>query len=68
MRMDQIPEASCLTRAIRTLEDDLPSPELELGHPTTPPRALQFSTEPSESIDKDQDEVEVEDENEEEED
>ena len=50
---------------MRTIEDDPHSPEL--GQPTTPPRALQFSTEPSETIDKDQDEEEAEDEEEEEE-
>jgi hypothetical protein len=50
---------------MRTIEDNPPSPEL--GHPTTPPRAPQFSTEPSETIDKDQDEEVVEEEEEEEE-
>ncbi len=56
---------SCNENHDSTIEDDQPSPEL--GHPTTPPRAPQFSTEPSETIDKDQDEEEVEDEEEEEE-
>jgi hypothetical protein len=50
---------------MRTIEDDPPSPEL--GQPTTTPRALQLTTEPSETIDEDQDEEEVEDDDEEEE-
>ena len=50
---------------MRTIKDDPHSPEL--GQPTTPPRAPQFSTESSETIDKDKDEEEVEDEEEEEE-
>ena len=39
-----------------TIEDDLHSPEL--GHPTTPPRAPQLSTEPSESIAMDEEQEE----------
>jgi hypothetical protein len=45
------------------MEDDPPSPEFG-SHPTTPPRAQQSSTKPSES--KDQDDEEDKDEEEEE--
>ncbi len=62
--VSSISELSCFTSTICTIEDDPHSPEL--GHPTTPPRAPQLSTEPSESIAMDKDEEEEEEEEEEE--